>query len=117
MVEPSATLFIMANGAMFDQAEITVREVQYEIGVIFSFLKSSNPDRNKQAGSDLADLIERLFADPITTRTKAGAETCDVLIRARENLRIDCVRDALVFLKEARELVANGWTAAGERAK
>jgi hypothetical protein len=93
---------------MTDQTEISVREVQQELRVICSFLNSSDPDRNVQAAPKLVILIER-FRDSKATRKTPGAQTFDLLIRVRENLRIGCAGDALIFLTEAQELAAIGW--------
>ena len=101
---------------MTNQTEISIREVQQDLGIICSFLKSSDPDRNSQAAPQLVALIER-FRDSSATRTKVGATIYDLMIRARENIRIGCVRDALAFLAEARDLATMGKPAAGETAE
>jgi hypothetical protein len=100
---------------MKDQTEISIREVQQELGIICSFLRSSDPDRNRQAAPKLGALIER-FRDSAATRTKSGVEIYDLMVRARENMRIGCRRDALAFITEARDRATAGWAAAGERA-
>jgi hypothetical protein len=79
---------------MTDQSGISLREVQQEVGIIYSFLKSTDPARKQQAEPKLVELIDRLSNDQFATYTKAGAQFYDLLVRARENLRIDCVRDA-----------------------
>ena len=96
---------------MTNQTEISIREVQQDLGIIRSFLNSSVPDRNSQAEPKLVSLIEQ-FRDSPATRTKSGAEIYDLMIRARENLRIGCTADALVFLTEARDRATMGWPAA-----
>jgi hypothetical protein len=96
---------------MINQTDISIREVQREIAIICSFLKSMNPARKEQTEPKLVELIERLSRDP-ATRTKSGARFYDLLVRARENLRIGCVRDARTFLEAARLL-----TAVGEKAE
>jgi hypothetical protein len=100
---------------MTDQTEISIREVQQELGIICSFLKSSDPDRNRQAEPKLVNLIERISRDTQVTYTKAGAEIYDLMVRARENLRIGCRQDALAFITEARDRATLGWPAAGEK--
>jgi hypothetical protein len=98
---------------MTNQADISIREVQQDLGIICSFVKSSDPDRTTQAAPNLVALIER-FRDSAATRTNSGAVIYDLMIRARENLRIGCFNDAFDFLTEARELAAIGWPVAGE---
>jgi hypothetical protein len=87
---------------MTNQADISIREVHQDLGIICSFLKSSDPDRKSQAAPHLVALIER-FRDSAATRTKEGATIYDLMIRARENIRIGCVHDAFIFLTEARD--------------
>jgi hypothetical protein len=102
---------------MTHQTDISIREAQQEIGIICSFLKSTDLSRQVQAEPKLVELIERLRNDPEATKTKSGAELYDLLVRARENLRIDCVRDARTFLEEARRPTAAAWGMAGENSK
>jgi hypothetical protein len=74
-----------------------------------------DPARKEQAEPKLVELIKRIWHDPVATRTKSGARFYDLLVRARENLRIDCVRDARTFLEAAMNLTAVGWGAADEK--
>jgi hypothetical protein len=99
---------------MTNQTDISILEVQQEIGIICSFLKSADPTRKEQAEPKLVELIKRLWRDPVATRTKSGARFYDLLVRARENLRIDCVRDARIFLNQATNTTDVGWGATGE---
>jgi hypothetical protein len=101
---------------MTNQTEISIREVQQDLGIVCLFLKSTDPARKEQAEPKLVELIERLWRDPVATRTKSGARFYDLLVRARENLRIGCVRDARTFLEAATHLTAVGWGASGEKA-
>jgi hypothetical protein len=97
---------------MTNQTEISIREVQQEIGIIFLFLRSSDPDRTAQAAPNLAALIER-FRDSAASRTRSGATIYELIIRARENLRIVFLIDALVCLAKARDRATMGKPAAG----
>jgi hypothetical protein len=101
---------------MTDQTEISVREVEQDLAVICSFLKSPVPDRNIQGAPKLGTLMKRL-GDSAALRTKGGAQIYDLLVRARENLRIGCVDDALAFLTQARDSATMGSSAAGEKAE
>jgi hypothetical protein len=95
---------------MTDQNEISSREVQQDLGIICSHIRSSNPESQIHAAPMLVSLIGK-FRETTAVGTKRGAEIYDLLIRARENLRIDCVQDALSFLDEARGQAKVGWPA------
>jgi hypothetical protein len=62
----------------------------------------------------LVSLIGK-FRETAAVKTKGGAGIYDLLIRARENLRIDCVQDALTFLDEAMGQAKTGWPAPEKR--
>jgi hypothetical protein len=99
---------------MTDQNEISSREVQQDLGIICSHIRSSDPESQIQASPMLVSLIGK-FRETTAVRTKGGAEIYDLLIRARENLRIDCVQDALSFLDEAMGQANAGWPATEKR--
>jgi hypothetical protein len=79
-------------------------------------MANPQPDHNIQAIQKLVALIER-FRDSARIQTKGGAQIHDLLVRAKENLRIGCVDDAIGFLTQVRGLIAGGWPAAGELAR
>ncbi len=96
---------------MTGENEVSRREVQQDLGTICSYIRSLDPESQSQAASMLMKLIGKL-RETTAVGTKGGAEIYDLLIRARENLRIDCVQDALSFLDEAMGQANTDWPAA-----